>query len=73
MRPTHPPIQWVPGDVSPGVKRQRREADNSFTCSDKVKNGGPGLSEDTNDNLHRRTEENYKETLHDTRPKIGTS
>jgi hypothetical protein len=26
-RPTQPPIQWVPGALSPGVKRQRREAD----------------------------------------------
>jgi hypothetical protein len=67
MRLTHPPIQWVSGDVSPGVKRQKRQADNLSTCSDKVNNGGPGLSEDTNDNLHRGTEENDKETLYDTR------
>jgi len=27
MGPTHPPMQWVPGDLSPGVNRQRRQAD----------------------------------------------
>jgi hypothetical protein len=26
---THPPILWVPGAVSPGVKRQERETDRS--------------------------------------------
>jgi hypothetical protein len=26
---TQPPIQWVPGALSPGVKRQGREADHS--------------------------------------------
>jgi hypothetical protein len=27
LRPTQPPIQWVPAVLSPGVKRQGREAD----------------------------------------------
>jgi len=26
-RPTNPPIQWVPGALSPGVKQPGREAD----------------------------------------------
>jgi hypothetical protein len=26
----HPPIQWIPGALSPGLKRQRREADHSI-------------------------------------------
>jgi hypothetical protein len=26
---TQPPIEWVPGALSPGVKRQGREADHS--------------------------------------------
>jgi hypothetical protein len=26
---TQPPIQWVPGPLSPGVKQQGREADHS--------------------------------------------
>jgi hypothetical protein len=32
LGPTQPPIQWVPGAVSPGVKRQRREAEHSPLC-----------------------------------------
>jgi hypothetical protein len=27
--PTQPSIKWVPGDLSPGAKRQKREADHS--------------------------------------------
>jgi hypothetical protein len=27
LRPTQPPIQWVPGALSAGVKRPRREVD----------------------------------------------
>jgi hypothetical protein len=27
--PTQPPVQWVPGAISLGVKRQGREADHS--------------------------------------------
>jgi hypothetical protein len=34
---TQPPIQWVPGALSPGVKRPRREADHSPAASAKVK------------------------------------
>jgi hypothetical protein len=32
-----PPIQWVPGDISPGVKRHEREADHSPPTSAEVK------------------------------------
>jgi hypothetical protein len=38
--PTQPPIQWVPGTLSPGVKRQGREADHSPPSSAEVKNDG---------------------------------
>jgi hypothetical protein len=34
---TQPPIQWVPGTLSPGVKRQGREADHSPPGSAEVK------------------------------------
>jgi hypothetical protein len=36
--PTHPPIQWVPGALSLGVKRPKREADHSPPSSAEVKN-----------------------------------
>jgi hypothetical protein len=29
LGPNQPPIQWVPGALSPGVKRPRREIDHS--------------------------------------------
>jgi hypothetical protein len=29
LGPTQPPIQWIPGAVSLGIKRQGREADHS--------------------------------------------
>jgi hypothetical protein len=29
LGPTQPSIQWVPGEISPGVKRPGREADHS--------------------------------------------
>jgi hypothetical protein len=32
-----PPIQWVPGALSPGVKRQGREADHSLPTSAQIK------------------------------------
>jgi hypothetical protein len=38
MGPTLPRIQWVPGAVSPGVKRKGREADHSHSFSVEVKN-----------------------------------
>jgi hypothetical protein len=38
LGPTQPPIQWVPGAFSLGVKRQRREADHSPPSSAEVKN-----------------------------------
>jgi hypothetical protein len=34
---TQPPIQWVPGALFPGVKRQRREASHSPLPSAEVK------------------------------------
>jgi hypothetical protein len=37
MGPTQPPIQWVPGALSLGVKWPGREADHSHPSSDKVK------------------------------------
>jgi hypothetical protein len=40
LRPTHPPIQWVPGALSPGAKRPGRKADHSPPSSAEVKNGG---------------------------------
>jgi hypothetical protein len=41
LRPTQPPIQWVPGTFSEALKRQEREADHSRPCSAKVKNYWP--------------------------------
>jgi hypothetical protein len=38
--PTQLPIQWVPGAISPGIKRQGREADRSPPSSTQDKNGG---------------------------------
>jgi hypothetical protein len=37
LRPTQPPIQWVPGVLPPGAKRPRREADHSPPTSVEVK------------------------------------
>jgi hypothetical protein len=34
---TQPPIQWVPGALSPGVKRPGREVDHSPPASAEVK------------------------------------
>jgi hypothetical protein len=38
LGPTQPPIQWVPGALSLGVKQLGREADHSPPASSKVKN-----------------------------------
>jgi hypothetical protein len=38
--PTQPPIQWVPGVVSPGVMRQGGEADHSPPSCAEDKDGG---------------------------------
>jgi hypothetical protein len=38
LGPTQPPIQWVPGALSVGVKRLGREADGSPLSSAEVKN-----------------------------------
>jgi hypothetical protein len=37
LEPTQPPIQWVPGALSLGVKQLGREADHSPSSSTKVK------------------------------------
>jgi hypothetical protein len=37
LGPTQPPIEWVPGTVSSGVKRPGREADHSAPASAEVK------------------------------------
>jgi hypothetical protein len=37
---TQPPIQWVPGVLSPRVKQQGHEADHSPLSSAEVRNGG---------------------------------
>jgi hypothetical protein len=39
LGPTQTPIQWVPGDLSLGVKRPGREADNSPPSTAEAKNG----------------------------------
>jgi hypothetical protein len=39
LGPTRPPIKWVPGALSLGVKRLRHEADHSPPSSAKVKYG----------------------------------
>jgi len=38
LGPTQPPIQWVPGAFSLGVKRPGREADHSHPSSAEIKN-----------------------------------
>jgi hypothetical protein len=38
LGPTQPPLQWVPGILSPGVKRSGREADHPPPTSAQVKN-----------------------------------
>jgi hypothetical protein len=38
--PTQPPIQCIPGDFPPGIKRPGREADHSPSSSAQIKNGG---------------------------------
>jgi hypothetical protein len=38
LRPTHTPIQWVPGGSFPELKRPGREADHSPLSSAEVKN-----------------------------------
>jgi hypothetical protein len=38
LEPTHYPIQWAPGDFTPGVKRPSREADHSPLDSAEVRN-----------------------------------
>jgi hypothetical protein len=39
QRPAQPPMEWVPGAFSPGVKRLEREADYLYPYSANVKNG----------------------------------
>jgi hypothetical protein len=38
--PTQPPIQWVPGSLSQGVKRLGHKTDHSPPSNVEVKNGG---------------------------------
>jgi hypothetical protein len=38
--PLRCPIQWIAGSLSPGVKRQGREADHSPSSCAEVKSGG---------------------------------
>jgi hypothetical protein len=38
LGPTQLPIQWVPADLTPGVKRPGREAHHSPPSSSEVKN-----------------------------------
>jgi len=38
LKPIQPPIQWVPGVISTGVKRPRREANYSPPSSAEIKN-----------------------------------
>jgi hypothetical protein len=40
LEPNRSPILWVPRTISPGVKRQGREADHSPLSGVEVKNGG---------------------------------
>jgi hypothetical protein len=40
LGPTHPPVHWVPGALSPGVKRLRHEAGNLPPSRAEIKNGG---------------------------------
>jgi hypothetical protein len=44
LGPTQPPSQWVPWALSPGVKRQGREADYSPQSSAEVRNDGSTTS-----------------------------
>jgi hypothetical protein len=43
LGPSQPPIQWVLGPISPGIKRPGREADHSPPSSAEVKNDGGNL------------------------------
>jgi hypothetical protein len=40
LGPTQPPIQWIPGNLFPGLKRGERETDHSLPSSAEVKNVG---------------------------------
>jgi hypothetical protein len=40
LGPTQPPIKWVTGALSPGIKRPGREADHSSPTSAEVKDNG---------------------------------
>jgi len=44
LGPTQPPIQWVPGTLSLGVKRPEREAAHSHVSSAEVKNAWSYIS-----------------------------
>jgi hypothetical protein len=36
LGPTHTPIQWVLGNLTPGVKRPGHKADHSLPCSNEL-------------------------------------
>jgi hypothetical protein len=40
LGPTQPPIQWVQGEISPGVKRPSRQTDHSPPSRAEIKKGG---------------------------------
>jgi hypothetical protein len=40
LKPTQPPIKWVPGAISSGAKQPGSETDHSLPSSADVKNGG---------------------------------
>jgi hypothetical protein len=44
LGPTQPPIHWVPGALSPGVKHPGHEADHSPPSSSEVKNAWSYIS-----------------------------
>jgi hypothetical protein len=44
LGPTQPPIQWISGALSLGVKRPGHESDHSLPSSGEVKNTGAILS-----------------------------
>jgi hypothetical protein len=44
LEPTRPPMQWVPGDITLGIRRPGREANHSPPSSPEVKNAWSNTS-----------------------------